>query len=1130
MSKDAFARKYRPKKLADLVGQEHVVKVLLNSLKQDNYHHAYIFAGKFGCGKTSTARIFAAAVNNPGGASAEPDLSSELIKRIFEGKHPDIKEIDAAASGSIDGIRDLKEQIKYAPMECKYRFVILDECLSKETRVDTDIGRIPIGVIVNNKLTPKVKSYNHDTGKVEYKEITGWFVNSGKDVYKVAFEGRGAVYASDGHLFATPNGYFPLRNLRVGDQVLRVGKSILPVQRQIILGSLLGDMNIQRNSSKSQKRKDAICRARLKMVHCLKQFEYLEFKKDILEQNSLFSFSKRDFLHSGFEGYEPKPMRTYTSKTSSALSEIFTTVIDTSKKRPCKTITRKWLDQIDNLGLAIWFCDDGSVNRTKTKNGFNPVVSFHTQGFTKQENKVIAEWLISKGYNANVRSSGKRNLWQINLTTDSSRLFLENISAYVHASMRYKLKDIDGLADFDISLYDNETSDSSEVVTEVITTIKKLGYRSRTYDLEIEDNHNYFCSDTLVHNCHRLSGAAAEAALKMIEEPPSNVIFILCIAEGQKVFTVQGFKNIEEVQPGDEIYTEEGFSRVKARYDKGVAKTVTIMTERGSRIRVTPNHRMRVFDGNNIVWKAASDLSETDQLPIFHSYAQSMNSASGLSSDECVFLGRLVGDGYYTNGKLGILFNNDELSYGANLLNRLGYAFKDYATETCHDLYIYDRPNIKSRYGLEDYERGNKVLPKIVYSMNSQQIEQFLSGLIGADGSVDKNGYRRLYSNNMELMSELKNVLNAHGYHVNLRETYREIIDPSPLTGIKPGTYKSGCMLFLMREPSIRISNNLRQDWGDLYPSCRRLKYKTGNGKFYHLRRDMLEGVPGETAAYFRKSCSFERVKSIEIDDSVPVYDLEMDNASESFVVEGFSVHNCTTDPQKLKDTIHSRCLPLRFNALSWNQAFQHLCKVADAEKIDYDEVALKIAARKSKGSARNALQNLQMLVTFAGEGNKITSEIAQQALSAIDENFFFHLVDAIVKPDAGEAMRIVDKLLVDGRDVGEVLDGLVGHLRNLLVITTAPSTQGLIYLTDDEQKRYMHQRNSLPSGLAAAFIIEALENLAETSRSIQLNLNPQVMLEGFVVKTIMSAATLRRKDTSRSQSTNASTQPQKAE
>jgi len=237
----------------------------------------------------------------------------------------------------------------------------------------------------------------------------------------------------------------------------------------------------------------------------------------------------------------------------------------------------------------------------------------------------------------------------------------------------------------------------------------------------------------------------------------------------------------------------------------------------------------------------------------------------------------------------------------------------------------------------------------------------------------------------------------------------------------------------------------------------------------------------------------------------------------------------CTTDPQKLKDTIHSRCLPLRFNALSWNQAFQYLCKVADAEKIDYDEAALKIAARKSKGSARNALQNLQMLITFAGEGNKITTEIAQQALSAIDENFYFHLVDAIVKPDAGEAMRIVDKLLADGRDVGEVLDGLVGHLRNLLVITTAPSTQGLIYLTDDEQKRYMHQRNSLPSGLAAAFIIEALENLAETSRSIQLNLNPQVMLEGFVVKTIMSAATLRRKDTSRSQNTNASTQPQKA-
>jgi len=237
-----------------------------------------------------------------------------------------------------------------------------------------------------------------------------------------------------------------------------------------------------------------------------------------------------------------------------------------------------------------------------------------------------------------------------------------------------------------------------------------------------------------------------------------------------------------------------------------------------------------------------------------------------------------------------------------------------------------------------------------------------------------------------------------------------------------------------------------------------------------------------------------------------------------------------TTDPQKLKDTIHSRCLPLRFNKLSWNQAFHHLKYVADAEGLDYEDAALKIAARKSRGSARNALQNLEMLISFAGDGEKISVDIARQSLAAIDENKFFDLVDAIVRPDAGEAMRIIDELLSDGRDVGEVLDGLVGHLRNLLIITTCPSTKGLLYLADDEKKRYLHQKDNLPKGRAAQFLVESLELLQDCYRGIHLNLNPQVMIEQFAVRAAIMAANLRTKDTARSSPNNASTKESKNE
>ena len=213
----------------------------------------------------------------------------------------------------------------------------------------------------------------------------------------------------------------------------------------------------------------------------------------------------------------------------------------------------------------------------------------------------------------------------------------------------------------------------------------------------------------------------------------------------------------------------------------------------------------------------------------------------------------------------------------------------------------------------------------------------------------------------------------------------------------------------------------------------------------------------------------------------------------------------CTTDADKLKDTIHSRCMPLRFNKIAWNLIHQHLKNVADQEGLQYDDKALKIAARKSKGSLRNALQNLQMLVTFSGDEG-ITADIAQQALSSIDERHYFELVDAIVKPDAGEAMRVIDLMIADGRDVGEVLDGFVGHLRNLLIVKTCPSTKGLLYASDDEAKRYLHQLGQIPGSNKAGLLVEMIGFLAEVSRGISLNLNPQVMFEAFVVRSIMRA------------------------
>lgn len=127
MSYQVFARKYRPKTFADVLGQEHVVRTLRNAIAQDRLAHAYLFVGPRGTGKTSTARIFAKALNCPNGPSIEFDPEDPLCKEIAEGNCLDVMEIDGASNNGVDQVRDLRESVKYAPSRCRYKIYYIDE-------------------------------------------------------------------------------------------------------------------------------------------------------------------------------------------------------------------------------------------------------------------------------------------------------------------------------------------------------------------------------------------------------------------------------------------------------------------------------------------------------------------------------------------------------------------------------------------------------------------------------------------------------------------------------------------------------------------------------------------------------------------------------------------------------------------------------------------------------------------------------------------------------------------------------------------------------------------------------------------------------------------------------------------
>lgn len=126
-SYQVIARKWRPQTFADVVGQDHVVRTLRNAIERNRIAHAYLFVGPRGTGKTSTARIFAKALNCTGGPKADFDVNDPVVKAIGDGSSLDVIEIDGASNNSVDQIRDLRDDVRYAPTQGKYKVYIIDE-------------------------------------------------------------------------------------------------------------------------------------------------------------------------------------------------------------------------------------------------------------------------------------------------------------------------------------------------------------------------------------------------------------------------------------------------------------------------------------------------------------------------------------------------------------------------------------------------------------------------------------------------------------------------------------------------------------------------------------------------------------------------------------------------------------------------------------------------------------------------------------------------------------------------------------------------------------------------------------------------------------------------------------------
>lgn len=365
----------------------------------------------------------------------------------------------------------------------------IDGCFDYHTTIRTNEGHIPIGRIVNQKLPVLVASYNEDKQIVEYKNIVDYHkIKVSHPVLKigVGYRGHGNrnkyITCTDNHEFYTPTGWKQAKDLKQGDIVYHFTEPFPYEIKQLILGSLLGDASINAND------KDGGYRC-VHFTQSDKQIAYFNYKKNLLGKYALGE-------------------RTRTSGYGSLMHDMHTTTnLELNKflnehcmKNGKKFVTQEWCNELDPMGLAFWYMDDGSIaNRDNDKLGCRIHIS--TNGFSLQENETLANMLRDRfGIEATIGNKETYKGYTLILDVKNTKRFCSLIAPYVCDSMKYKLpkKYQDTKC-----CYDNICFNSGMNIVEVdIKSIENIDeHKEYFFDLTIEDNHNYFAQSILVHNC-----------------------------------------------------------------------------------------------------------------------------------------------------------------------------------------------------------------------------------------------------------------------------------------------------------------------------------------------------------------------------------------------------------------------------------------------------------------------------------------------------------------------------------------------------------------------------------------------------------------------------------------------------
>uniref|UniRef100_B8HT26 DNA-directed DNA polymerase n=1 Tax=Cyanothece sp. (strain PCC 7425 / ATCC 29141) TaxID=395961 RepID=B8HT26_CYAP4 len=219
MAYEPLHHKYRPQKFADLVGQAAIATTLTNAINQEKIAPAYLFTGPRGTGKTSSARILAKSLNclQSEKPTPYPCGKCEACRTIAQGVALDVIEIDAASNTGVDNIRELIEKAQFAPVQCRYKVYVIDECLTGDSLILTREGLVRIDdPAIKGK---QVLSYNDLSDRWEYKKVVRW-LDRGEKPTLIIKTTRYEIRCTSNHLIRTAQGWIPAGQLQLGMKIL----------------------------------------------------------------------------------------------------------------------------------------------------------------------------------------------------------------------------------------------------------------------------------------------------------------------------------------------------------------------------------------------------------------------------------------------------------------------------------------------------------------------------------------------------------------------------------------------------------------------------------------------------------------------------------------------------------------------------------------------------------------------------------------------------------------------------------------------------------------------------------------------------------------------------------------------